>query len=114
MNSFFSLVAAAVVLSLSAHSQFIFRDSNGNQISSDQFFANQGSRNQVYSSGPSPDESDASSYNSKGNDDNDRRNYYDENNNRISKQEYISKYGTAMIEVAGNDDRANIHPTYVD
>jgi hypothetical protein len=58
--------------------------------------------------------SHASSSNVVVNNDNDRRNYYDDSGRRINKQDFIAKYGTSMIDKAGSDERANIHPTYVD
>jgi hypothetical protein len=46
-----------------------------------------------------------------GNYDNDRNNYYDKDRTtRISKQQFISKYGDAAIKAAGDDPRANIYP----
>jgi hypothetical protein len=117
MNSFVSLIATALALALSAHSQFYYLDKpgpGGKQISYNQFMSARGTGNRLSGSGAGSgagSSRDRSSANT-GNDD--RNNYYDSSNKRISMQEYSSKYGDKLIKAAGNRDRVNIHPTYID
>jgi hypothetical protein len=118
MKSFTPLVATFFLMYFSntAVSQFNFHDKDGNLESANKFFSENGSRNKIDGKDVNsarcnrPNSFSGNKDKSADDDDNDRRNYYDETGKRITRREFIAKYGKGPIDAAGDDERADIFP----